>query len=307
VRLVDDREEVVREVVEQGERGVTGLPAVHVHRVVLDAVAETDLAHHLDVVRRAHPQPLCLQQLALPLQLGQPVGQLGLDVTDRPLHPLRPGHVVRRREDHQLVDLADDFAGQRVQIVELLHLVAEQLHAHGQFFVRRDDLQGVPPDPERAPLEGHVVARILDLHQPAEQLQALDLLVDRRVLLDVGVGLRDVRLGLVVVVVADKILHGVVRQELAQLLRQLGAERLVGGHHQRRPLQALDEPGRGGALAGAGRAEQHRVPVSAADPALQIVDRRGLVAGRLEFADDLETAVEAWDVERHAVHRTSGV
>ena len=42
--------------------------------------------------------------------------------------------------------------------------------------------------------------------------QPLDLLVDRGILLDVGIGLRDVGLGLVVVVVAHKILDRVVGQ-----------------------------------------------------------------------------------------------
>ena len=74
--------------------------------------------------------------------------------------------------------------------------------------------------------------------------QPLDLVVDRRVLLDVGVRLRDVRLGLVVVVVRDEVLDRVVRQQLAELVGQLRGERLVGRHHQRRPLHLLDEPGR---------------------------------------------------------------
>ena len=78
-------------------------PPVDVTRVVLDSGAEPDLAHHLDVVRRAHPQPLGLQQLALALQLGQPLGELGLDAVDRPLHPLGAGHVVRGGEDGQLL------------------------------------------------------------------------------------------------------------------------------------------------------------------------------------------------------------
>ncbi len=42
------------------------------------------------------------------------------------------------------------------------------------------------------------------------EAQALDLLVDRRILLDVGVGARDVGLGLVVIEVADEILDRVV-------------------------------------------------------------------------------------------------
>ena len=68
--------------------------------------------------------------------------------------------------------------------------------------------------------------------------QPLDVLVDRGVLLDVGVGLRDVRLGLVVVVVGDEVLDGVVRQHLAQLVGQLRGQRLVRRHHQRRAAAA---------------------------------------------------------------------
>ena len=64
VRLVHDDEVVLREVVEQAVRRRPVGAAVHVHRVVLDAGARADLPHHLDVVRRAHPQPLGLQQLA---------------------------------------------------------------------------------------------------------------------------------------------------------------------------------------------------------------------------------------------------
>ena len=72
--------------------------------------------------------------------------------------------------------------------------------------------------------------------------QPLDLVVDRGVLLDVGVGLRDVGLGLVVVVVADEVLDGIVRQHLAQLVGQLRRQGLVRRHDQRRALQPLDQP-----------------------------------------------------------------
>ena len=102
--------------------------------------AEADLAHHLDVVGRAHAQPLRLEQLALPLQLAQPLPQLGLDAGDGPLHALRPGDVVRRREDVQLVVLGDDLAGQRVQRHQPLDLVAEHLDADGELLVDREDL-----------------------------------------------------------------------------------------------------------------------------------------------------------------------
>ncbi len=68
VRLVDDEQEVLGEVVEQAVGRRAALAAVDVHRVVLDAGAGADLPHHLDVVGRAHPQPLRLEQLALLLE-----------------------------------------------------------------------------------------------------------------------------------------------------------------------------------------------------------------------------------------------
>ena len=68
--------------------------------------------------------------------------------------------------------------------------------------------------------------------------QAVDLLVDRRVLLDVEVLGRDVGLGLVVVVVGDEVLDRVVGEERAELVAQLRGERLVVREHERRALHA---------------------------------------------------------------------
>ena len=66
--------------------------------------------------------------------------------------------------------------------------------------------------------------------------QPVDLVVDRAVLLDVRVGRREVRLGLVVVVVGDEVLDPVLREQLAELGRELRGEGLVRRQHQRRPV-----------------------------------------------------------------------
>ena len=336
VRLVDDQQEVLGEEVEQGVRGAAGLAAVDVPGVVLDAGGEADLAHHLQVVAGAHAQPLGLQQLALLLQGGQALLQLGLDADQGPLHALRAGDVVRGREDAQLLVLGEDLAGDRVQRHQALDLVAEHLDADGVLLVDREDLDRVAADAERPAGEGVVVARVLHVDEAPEhhlavdlladaQLdragqvlrgraqavdaghgrdhdhvaagqqrvggavpQPLDLLVDRGVLLDVGVGLRDVRLGLVVVVVRDEVLDRVVGQQLAELVGQLRGQRLVGRHDQGRALELLDQPRGGGRLAGAGGAQQHHVVLPGLDPPGQLGDRLGLVAGRAVVADDLE-------------------
>ena len=94
-----------------------------------------------------------------------------------------------------------------------------------------------------------IVSRRVSSAEVAAVAQPVDLVVDRRVLLDVGVARRHVGLGLVVVVVADEVLDPVVGEELAELVGQLGGQRLVGRDHQRRALHLLDGPRDGGALA----------------------------------------------------------
>jgi hypothetical protein len=318
-------------------------------RVVLDTGAEPDLAHHLDVVVRSHPEPLSLQQLALALELGEPLGKFFLDGGDRVRHPLGTGHIVGGREDAQRVDLADHVAGQRMQVVQRLDLVTEVFDADGQFLVGRDDLDGVAPHPKRATSERQVVAGVLHVDQQPEQTvagylaadlqldgavevglrcaqavdarhrrhhydiasrqqrrgrgvpQPLHIVVDRAVLFDVRIGLRDVRLGLVIVVIRDEVLDGVVRQHLSKFVGQLGGQRLVRRHHQGRSLQPLDEPCGGCRLPGTGGTQQHHVVLPRLDSPLQLLDGRRLVTGRVVRADHLEVPTHAHHVLDRAV------
>lgn len=89
--------------------------------------------------------------------------------------------------------------------------------------------------------------------------QTFHVIVDGAVFFDVGIGLRDIRFRLVVVIVRNEVLDGVVRQHFPELVGQLCREGLVGCHDERRPLQALDEPGRRGRLTGTGGTEEYHV------------------------------------------------
>ncbi len=267
VGLVDDHEEVVGEVVEQTVRRGSGRTHVHVPRVVLDARAESDLLHHLEIEGGAHAQALGLEQLALFLELAHAQFEFVLNRADGALHHVGVGDVVRPGEDGDGIELAHDIAGERVQAVERLDLVAEHLDADRQLFVLGNDLDRVAAHAEVAAGEVDVIAVVLhrdefadepvsvdaltDLQSdhrvhvllgsaeavdagnrrdhdhvaPTEQrvrgrvAQRLDLGVDRAVFLDERVSLRNVGLGLVVVVVRDEVLDGVVGHELAELVR----------------------------------------------------------------------------------------
>ena len=321
----------------QAVRPLARRASVEDARVVLDAVAEPHLAQHLHVVLRALAQPVGLQQLALGLELGRALVELAPDLGDRRLDRALLDVVVRRRPDADVLDVVlDELARQRVEVLQALDLVAEQLHAVGRLRVGGEDLQRLAPHAEvRAP-ERSVVARVLDRDElaqqpvavdvvaaleqhhvavvglrrahaedrrhrrhddhvaPAEQrrrrrvAQAVDLLVDRRVLLDVEVLGRDVGLGLVVVVVRDEVLDGVVGEERAELVAELCRQRLVVRHDERRALQALDRRRHRHRLAGAGRAQERDEALLILHARGDIVDRLGLIGGGREDRVELE-------------------
>src|SRR5215207_5524387 len=117
---------------------------------------------------------------------------------------------------------------------------------------------------------------------------AVDLLVERRCLLDIRIGARDVGLRLVVVVVRDEVLDGVVREEALELSVELRRERLVRREDQRRALRVLDHLRHGESLAGPGDAEEHLVALLPAHPVDELGDRVRLIAGGLELRLDHE-------------------
>ncbi len=136
----------------------------------------------------------------------------------------------------------------------------------------------------------------------------VDLFVDLRLLLDVGVRARHVGLGLVVVVVGDEVLDRVVGEEALELAVKLRGQRLVGGEDDRGALRLLDDLGHGVGLAGAGGAEQDLVALAGRDALGQLGDGGGLVAGGLELGlhDEAAPALEL-GAGQHVGTRGQGV
>ncbi len=129
-------------------------------------------------------------------------------------------------------------------------------------------------DDDVAPLEDRPRRRVT---------HPVDLLVQRRLLLDIGVGTRNVGLGLVIIVIRDEILHRVFREEALHFAVELRGQSLVGGENDRRASGALDDMRHRKGLARAGNAEQHLVAFATGDPLAQFLDRLRLVARRPEF------------------------
>ena len=133
---------------------------------------------------------------------------------------------------------------------------------------------------------------VVALEQRAGRRMAhpVDLLVDRRFLFDIGVGARDVGLGLVVIVVRNEIFDGIVGKEAPELAVELRRERLVGRQDEGGPLRLLDDLRHGERLARAGDAEQHLIALMRLKALDELPDRFGLIAFGLVFRDDPERA-----------------
>ena len=112
----------------------------------------------------------------------------------------------------------------------------------------------------------------------ATQAHLLDVLIDRAVLLDEQVALRHIGFGLVVVVVADEILHRVLGEELSKLAVQLCRQGLVGRKNDGRAAHAGDDIGHGEGLARASHAQQRLEGFAIPQPLHQLVDGLRLVA-----------------------------
>jgi hypothetical protein len=69
VRFIHNEQVIFREKIEKSERLRSRLSAGKMPRIVLDAVAESHLLQHLEVVFGPHLQPLRFEQSALRLEL----------------------------------------------------------------------------------------------------------------------------------------------------------------------------------------------------------------------------------------------
>jgi hypothetical protein len=115
--------------------------------------------------------------------------------------------------------------------------------------------------------------------------QFINLLVDVYLFFNVGIGAGDLGFGLVVVVVADEVLHGIIGEELAELGVELGSQRLVVADDQRWLLHPGDSVSHGEGLAATGNPQQ-RLPLEAiVQPRHQPIHRLGLVTGKTKIGD----------------------
>ena len=172
----------LREVVDQRGRRLARLAAREVARVVLDAVAEAHLLHHLEVVHGALLEALLLEEAPFLVVEVEPLAQLVADRVDRRAHLLLRRDVVRAGEDRVAIELAlaPCRAAGSTSLMASISSPKNSMRIGGLFLVGREDLDDVAAHAERAAVEVDVVALVLDVDEHAEQLVAAELLAPSR-------------------------------------------------------------------------------------------------------------------------------
>ena len=193
------------------------------------------------------------ERLDLIAEEDRAVGGLGVGGEDLERLPLDAEVAARDRRVVARVLDRDELAQELVAVDVVAG--AQQLHVA---LVDVGRAQAVDAGHRRD--DDHVAAR--EHRCGGGMAQAVDLRVDRGVLLDVEVARGDVGLRLVVVVVGDEVLDRVVGEVGPELVAELRRERLVVRDDERRPLDRLDRAGHRHRLAGAGRAQQRRETVA---------------------------------------------
>ena len=243
------------------------------HRPLLDVVVrggpDRDVLEVVDD-QLARQRVEVLQALDLVAEHQRAEGRLGVGGEDLQRVPAHAERAAPERRVVAVVLEVDELAQQLVAV----HLAAlEQDLAVVVVGLRRAEAE----DRAHRGDDHHVAAG--EQRGRGGVAQPVDLLVDRRVLLDVEVLARDVGLGLVVVVVGDEVLDGVGREVRPELVAELRRQRLVVGEDQRRPLQLLDRRRHRHRLAGAGGAQQRHPARAGLDGLRDALDRRRLIRG----------------------------
>ena len=166
--LVHDEQPVRGKVVEQRPRARAGFAAREVARVVLDAGAVAELAHHLEVESGPLPESGGLKLATLGLQLADPDLHLVADRLDRRHQLVRRGDVVRRRVDVDIRPFGQQLAGERIELRDALDLVSEELDPDQTVLRGGDQFQGVSTNSESGSRQGLIVALVLEIDEVAE-------------------------------------------------------------------------------------------------------------------------------------------
>ena len=126
--LIDHKQEVLGEIVEQAEGAFTLLPAVHIARVVLNTRAVAELLYHLHIVLHPLLNALSLNRSPSLLELLDAGAEVELYLSDSTLCTLLGGNKEVCGEDMHLRSALQASTRSGVDAPHSLHLIAKHRH-----------------------------------------------------------------------------------------------------------------------------------------------------------------------------------
>ena len=151
--LINEGYEILREIVYQTERTHPLVATVEISRIVLYAGTISHLLDELQVIFHPLLETLGLQMLSDLVEVLALGHHIVLDLADGLRAPLLGGHEIAGRIYGYLVDLFQKGTGHRVDYGNLLHIVAEELNAHGVLTIAYADVHSVTPHTECSAFE----------------------------------------------------------------------------------------------------------------------------------------------------------
>src|SRR5581483_3822478 len=176
VRLVNKQQVVAWYVVEQRRRRFARQSSCEVARIVLNAMAVSDRANHLQVVHGPLVHTLGLHDAALLLQFLLPPCQLLLDGFDRRSLGLVLHHVVRLGVDRQANVFLLHRSEQRIDLRQRFDFISPQLNPVGHVVVGWKYFDYIAANPKGTAPEFAIGALVKNFDQLAGDVLALDLL-----------------------------------------------------------------------------------------------------------------------------------
>ena len=153
VALVDEGDEIIREIVDQTERAHALCTAVEISRIVLDARAVAHLLYELEIIFYPLLQTLGFEILSDFLEILALCHHVVLDLADRLDAALLRGHEVARRVYRDFIEFFEECAADRIDHRNCIDLLAEEFDADGIFAVADAYVYSVSADTECASLE----------------------------------------------------------------------------------------------------------------------------------------------------------
>ena len=145
--------------------------------IILDTRAITHFLYHFQIIVGALFNALGFNELVMLLEKLDLLLHLCPDGAHGNLQIFLWGYIMRCGENHGMNALAKNFSRQHIKFHNAINLVTKHLNAHPAVIVSsRKNLHHITTNPKMATLQHHIIAVILHIYQPSQNIISVYLL-----------------------------------------------------------------------------------------------------------------------------------